>query len=362
MNGFDLLLEKELAVKSFDYPEDDGTIASRSTGSERILNFGVEPYHGEEGKTDLLHAIDLNTLTSEDIATLTNPKYLEFAWESDNPRERRDRLENIINKDLGGARGHKLIYGSGPEEMRKEKRMDQEGDGYLTDHERPVKTSSYKTFDASKVNDREYIIFDLDRFKNVLGQMHESDEDYTFENLSDDYLRNASEADESVPIRPNDILYGEPEDHVEPDFIDEVPIEPQEVDKAKATEKPEVEVDSEFEPDDLDTGKVDTKLEPPPPPVIAREKPDIEVKPELGPEKKPAKPKKIELAPDIGKAIDQRVKTEVEKEVEKIEPEPEEIETAIDREIESAEEPEIEVEETDIEESINRALGGAGLI
>ncbi|MHA1372229.1 MAG: hypothetical protein ACTSRA_21220, partial [Promethearchaeota archaeon] len=157
MSEFNLILEKELAVKSFDYPEEDGTVGHGPTATDRILSFGTEPYRGEEGNTNLLHAIDLNTLKSDDIAILTNPKYLDFAWKSDDPRERRDRLEAVINKDLGSNRGHELIYGSGPSEMRKETRVDQEGDQYLTDHERPVKTSSYKTFNADKVNDREYI-------------------------------------------------------------------------------------------------------------------------------------------------------------------------------------------------------------
>lgn len=366
MSEFGLLLEKELAIKTFDYPE-DGT---RRESTKRILNFGVEPYDGEEGKTNLLHAIDLNTLTPEDIAILINPKYLEYAWEGRNPRERRDRLESIINKDLGGNRGHQLIYGSGPAEMRRESKIDQDGDGYLTDQERPVKTSSYKTFNANKVDDKEYIIFDLNRFKNVLGQLDKADEDYTFENLSDDYLRNASESEEPVPIDPHDILYGEPEDNVDPDFVDERPIEPKEIEKAAEKAdvevEPEPEVDISFEPDDVERDEVDSKFEPPSPTISIKQKPDIEVEPELGPEKKLPKPKKIELAPDIEKAIDQRVKKEVEKEVEK-----EKIETAIDDRVEEPEEPEESEpapeispktkEKADIENNIDKALAEVGL-
>jgi len=362
MNEFGLLLEKELAVRTFDYPEDDGTLEHGSTATERILSFGTQPYAGAEKTTNLLHAIDLNTLTPQDIAILTKPEYLTYAWESDNPRERRDRLEKIINAKEGGDRGHELIYGSGPAEMRKEKKIDQEGDEYLTDYERPVKTSSYKTYDAGQVDGREFIVFDLDPFRKVLGRLNQADDEYTFENLSDDYLRQVSETGEAAPIRPDDILYGEPEDHEKPTLepVVEPEITPKEIEKAPETkEVPEPEIEPKFEPDtDIETGKIDSKFEP-----------EVEIEPRIEPEpEKPPQPKKIELEPDIEKAISRRVETEIDKkmqdkEIEEFEKEREEpeIETAIEREIEKEEELE-EPETEDIEESINRALGQAKLI
>jgi hypothetical protein len=368
MSVFDVLLEKELAIKAFDYPEESGQLERGGTATERILNFGTSRHPGTGNA--LTHGLDLNTLTAEDAAILLKPEYLEHAWKSGDPIERRDRLIAIINRNEAsldskgdgaeegkGGVGYNLMFKRGPAEHHDQRRIMTPQGEKLVDEPHESHTSSWKDYKQGKVRDREIIVLDLDPFRKVLGQLDAADEDYTFKNLTDDYLRNAGDTGEAIPINPDDIMYGEPAAHENPEFVDEQPIEPAEIDAAKAKEvPPEPAVDVKFEPEtDIATGEVGSEFKPTPM-VTAKERPDIDIEPTFTTKKEP-KPKKIELAPDLEKAIDRRVKQEVEKEIEEIPEEPE-LETAIDQRIE----PDMDEEPEKIEESINRALSEAGLL
>lgn len=352
MTNFDVLLEKELAVKAFDYPEEDGELERGSSSTERILNFGTAR-HPNTGNM-LTYGLDLNTLTPEDASILMNPEYLEYAWKSNDPIQRRDRLIEIINrkedkslepKDVGeepsGTKGYRLVFKRGPAEYREKRRITTPEGEKLVPEPHMSSTSSWKSFMADKIKDREMILLDVNPFRKILDKLEDHDDEYTFKNLTDDYLRQASETGEAPEIEPEDIKYEDPEDYVDPDIVDTEPIKPSEIDKAKAKEIEEPEVDVKFEPDtDIDTGEVETEFEP-----------EIEIEPKIEPEEP-----EVELEPDIEKAIEKRVRDEVENEIkDKIDEieEPEEPEE---------EEPEPELEETaEIEESINKALLDAGL-
>lgn len=365
MDIFKTILENELAVRTFDYPEDEGEAAPhRQNASERILHFGTSRHPGTGNM--LVYGIDLNTLSPEDISILMNPEYLDYAWEVKDPIKRRDRLINIINREEGnlepkggaeevdGGPGYKLVFGRGPAEYHEKRKVMTSTGEETIDDPHFSRTSSWKSYYLGDVDAREIIMLDLKDFRKVLNKLDEVEDDYTFANLNDNYLRSVSETDEAKSISGDDITHEEVPDEIDPDFVDEEPIEPDDIEKADAKEvEPEVDVDVKFEPDDLETGKVETDFEPEPE-VTARERPDIDEKPKF---EKPKKAEKTKLTPDIEKAIDKRIEQEIEK---LKEPEPVE-----EPEEESEEEPE-PVEEglkpvDPIIESVTSAWKEAGL-
>jgi len=327
---FDLILEKSLAIKAFDYPEEDGLLKRGSKATERVLNFGTSTHPGTGNR--LTYGLDLDTLTAEDASILLDPEYLAHAWAVSDPIQRRDRLINIINRNEGpltpkggveeghDSTGYRLVFKRGPSEHHdKRKIMTPEGEKTV-DEPHESASSSWKSYKADKIKSREMIMLDLEPFQQVLNQLDDAGKDYTFKDLSDDYLRKTGETGEAKPIEPEDIVYDEPEEFVKPEIVDDEPITPSEIDAADAKEIEEPEVKSEFEPEAPE----------PTPEAELPKKP--EVKPEIIPPKlKPTRPEpRLELP-----------KPEVE-----IEPEPEKIE-----------EPEISKLEPDIEKAIDRNLG-----
>lgn len=373
-DNFKTILEQELGIRTFEYPEDEGHALNVT---DRILHFGTAQ-HPTSGNR-LVYGLDLNALTADDLAILMKPEYLKYAWEAKgNPRRMRDRLIRIINQKEGplppkggaeepsGGPGYRLVYGRGPAEYHAEKKTDF---GYI---EAPhfSRTSAWKTYYPGQIDSKEIMVLDLDDFRNVLHGLHEAGDEYTIANLSDDYLRTVSETGESQPIKPEDIVYDEPEDHIDPDFVDEKPIEPDEIDKAKAKEVEEPEVDVEFEPepeDRIEKGQIETEFEPevevdvkekPDIDVDVDEEPDIEVEAEFEPEEP-----KTDLEPDISKAIDKRIRAEREKEMEREVEREKEIEDEAEVELEdevgeAEEEPE---ETTDMEDEIESVMNRVGL-
>jgi hypothetical protein len=366
---FDLLLEQELAVKAFDYPEETGLLKRGSGATERILNFGTQR-HPNTGNV-LTYGLDLNTLTAEDAAILLNPEYLTYAWKSKDPIQRRNRLIHIINQNERrlspkgdgaeegtGTIGYKLIFKRGPPEHHDKRRLSTPTGNMDVEEPHSSRTSSWKSYDRGKMRDREIIMLDLEPFMNVLNKLHGADKDYTFKNLSDDYLRKASETGKADPIKPDDIIYDEPEEFAKPEIVDTTPVKPAEIDKAKAKEVVEPEVKAEFEPETkLATKEVETEFEPEPR-VAVKAKPEVKVEPKLEPPEVKVEPEvKPRPKPEpIEKAIDRRVRREVEapRPEPEIEPEPE-LGRAIDRKITREPEPE------EIEDNIDVALEEAGL-
>ena len=363
--NFNTLLENQIAITKADYKGEDDT----SPESRRLLSFGPR-------KDGLTPAIDLDTLSPKDIATLTKEEYLERAWEEPTPDRKWHALRNIINMKEGGEEGEDIFFNSADdEEMRHEKIYNPSTGKREYGPERLVNKGSYRTFKTEDLDKDGYIVFkNLGRLKNVLKQLHDHDDELTFSNLSDEYLTKASVSDEPIRFEPEkDIDYGEMEDGVKSSIDDDEPIDIDDIKdtKAEVEPEPEVEVSATFEPEtDIDIGTVDSELEPTPPKPTAKEVPDIDIKPELTEPKKPELPTDIELA--IDKAIDKKVDDAVDDAVDDVvKPEPE-IEPEIEPELEIEPEPIIEPEELVadgkirkgplvIESMINRALHDAGL-
>ena len=277
MSQFNVMLEKALAIKTFDYPNTNGKLNRNPINAERILHFGTAR-HPTTGNM-LTYGIDLNTLTPDDLAILMKPEYLAYAWQVSNPIKRRDRLINIINKNerklkaktgIGeegfGDIGHRLVFKRGPAEYHEKRKILTPTGEKLEDDPHYNRTSSWKSFYANDVKNREMILLDLNSFHNTLKQLNKLGPDYTFNNLSDDYLRKASESGKSEPIDPDDIIYdkSEEEENVKPELVDEEPIDMDEVEETEATEvELEPDIDVKIEPEtDIETGKIETKFEP----------------------------------------------------------------------------------------------------
>jgi hypothetical protein len=378
MSSLKLIAEvNNVGIKAFDYPGDDN---KGGDATERVLVFGTQKHPGTGN--NLTYGIDLNTLTASDLEILMNPDYLEYAWESKDPIERRDRLIKIINANEStldprtdgaereeGSVGYRLIFKRGPAEHHERREVDTATGPKMVDDSHFSGTSSWKSYLATNINNREMILVNVDQFRDVLKKLDEVDEDYTIADLSDDYMRDLSENGVARPIEPDDITIEEPEDDVDPEFVDDTPIGPDEIDDAEAQEiKPEVEIDAEFEDEPEDV--IDVEEEPEIEVDSSLEEPELIKEPETEPKPEPVEieePKEpVKLTPDIEKAIGDRVRSEIEKQ--EIEPEKSDVDELLDNiddnipdELDEPDELEDEEVFESIGRSIDKALFEAGL-